>query len=52
MKERGMKQKECNHCWHAKEGAFMMVMRDGHIMQQCCKCGACRTVHRDHALER
>jgi hypothetical protein len=44
-----MKEKDCNHCWHAHEGPYMMVLRDGHILQKCCKCQGTRTVHRAHA---
>jgi len=41
---------ECGvHCWHAHEGPLFMVVPDGHIVQECCKCQAHRTIHRDHA---
>lgn len=41
----------CDHCWHAKSGPYMMVLRDGCILQQCCKCDATKQVHKDHAWE-
>lgn len=41
---------ECaKHCWHAYQGAYHMVLKDGHILQKCCRCPATRQVHRDHA---
>lgn len=39
----------CDHCWHAKRGPIMMVIPDGHIVQECCKCHRTQTVHADHA---
>ena len=40
------------HCWHAHRGPVMMVIKDGHTVQQCCKCQATRQVHLDHAYDR
>jgi hypothetical protein len=39
------------HCWHAKHGAIWMVVKDGHVIQECCRCDATRSIHRDHAME-
>jgi hypothetical protein len=44
-----MKEKDCNHCWHVQEGPSMIVLRDGFILQECCKCHEHRTVHKAHA---
>lgn len=41
----------CNHCWHQKRGPIWMVVPDGHTVQECCKCHACRTIHVDHMLD-
>lgn len=47
-----MSEKEkCRHCWHAFNGAFMMVLHSGEIIQECCKCHEHRTVHADHAWQ-
>jgi len=35
-------------CWHIFTGAIHMVLQDGQIVEQCCKCHATRVVHRDH----
>jgi hypothetical protein len=40
------------HCWHRKNGAIWMVVKDGHVVQECCRCPATRTIHLDHAMER
>jgi hypothetical protein len=40
------------HCWHRKTGAIWMVVKDGHVLQECCRCPATRTIHLDHAMER
>ncbi len=45
-------QREHKHCWHAKRGGVWMVIKDGHTVQECCKCSAIRQVHRDHAFTR
>ena len=37
------------HHWHVTEGALMIVLKDGHVHQTCCRCPATRTIHRDHA---
>jgi hypothetical protein len=39
------------HCWHFYHGAIHMVIPDGHVVRQCCKCQAIRAVHADHALD-
>ena len=39
---------ECNHCWHLRERPIHMVIKDGHMIQTCCKCQAIQQVHRDH----
>jgi hypothetical protein len=49
MSNEKVSSKICEHCWHPQEGPYMMVLRDGHILQKCCKCGAGRQVHRAHA---
>lgn len=43
--------REHEHCWHLHRGPLMMVLRDGHVVQNCCKCQATRTVHGEHAHE-
>ena len=40
------------HCWHRKTGAIWTVVKDGHVLQECCRCPATRTIHLDHAMER
>lgn len=46
-----MGEKElCNHCWHPHTGPLMMVIKEGHVVQSCCKCQQLRQVHRAHAL--
>jgi hypothetical protein len=42
---------DSGHCWHAKHGAIWMVVKDGHVVQECCRCPATRSVHRDHAMD-
>jgi hypothetical protein len=42
----------CEHCWHAFYGAYMQVLHSGEIIQECCKCHAHRTIHREHAHEK
>jgi len=37
------------HCWHAHRGPIWMVVPNGHILQDCCKCHATRLIHVDHA---
>jgi hypothetical protein len=39
------------HCWHRKTGAIWMVVKDGHVIQECCRCDATRSVHADHAID-
>lgn len=41
----------CTHCWHLFTGPIWKVMRNGFIIQECCKCGEHRELHRDHAYE-
>jgi hypothetical protein len=41
----------CKHCWHHFSGPIWMVLKDGQIVQKCCKCDATRVVHQDHAHE-
>lgn len=43
---------KCDHCWHLKTGPIYMVIKDGHIVQMCCKCSNTRTIHKDHILDR
>jgi len=38
----------CAHCRHTYRGSLMMVIPDGHVPEQCCKCDAMRTVHAEH----
>ena len=40
---------KCQHCWHRMRRPFMAVLKDGHVAQECCKCGDTRQVHADHA---
>ena len=42
---------ESGHCWHAKHGAIWMVVKDGHVILECCRCPATRSVHADHAMD-
>ena len=49
MGERDESGVACTHCWHAFHGAYMRVLHSGEILQECCKCRARRTIHRDHA---
>jgi hypothetical protein len=44
-----MSKEVCNHCWHAFRRAFMMVLPNGYVLQECCKCHEHRTIHADHA---
>lgn len=44
-----MDKKDCNHCWHLHKGPLMMVIKEGHVVQSCCKCQNMRQVHRAHA---
>lgn len=37
------------HCYHTKRGPIMMVIADGHIVEECCRCHQTRTIHADHA---
>lgn len=37
---------EC--CFHLHTGPIWMVLPQGSILMNCCKCGATKTVHRDH----
>ena len=39
------------HCWHVKRGPIWMVIPDGHVVQECCKCHSIRTTHADHLRE-
>lgn len=38
----------CFHCWHMFMGAIHMVVRPGHVLEECCKCDALRQVHIEH----
>lgn len=38
-----------DHCWHQYRGPILMVIPDGHTIQNCCKCPETRTIHIDHA---
>jgi hypothetical protein len=40
------------HCFHQKEGPVWMVVPDGHIVQECCRCHEIRVIHLDHAAHR
>lgn len=42
---------EHQHCWHAHRGPLWMVLKDGQVVQVCCKCDKHRTIHADHTLE-
>lgn len=39
---------ECNHCYHAHRGPIWMVIPNGHVVEECCKCHSTRTVHVEH----
>lgn len=39
------------HCWHLHTGALLLVVKDGHVVESCCKCNAMRQIHRDHRAE-
>ena len=39
-------KERCDHCYHRHTGPLMMVIKDGHIVERCCKCGCLRQVHR------
>jgi hypothetical protein len=41
-------ERQCEHCWHTRQEALLMVIPDGHVAQVCCKCRARRTIHKDH----
>jgi hypothetical protein len=45
------KVESCHHCWHPFEGAMGIVLHSGEIIEECCRCHAHRTIHRDHAYE-
>jgi hypothetical protein len=38
----------CDHCYHRFTGIIHMVIKPGHILEQCCKCQSIRQVHPDH----
>jgi hypothetical protein len=38
----------CNHCYHRYHGVIWMVVPDGHMVMQCCKCGDMELEHREH----
>lgn len=38
-------------CLHVFRGPIWMVVPDGHIVMQCCKCQCTKTVHAEHAHE-
>jgi len=37
------------HCWHSYRGPILMVIKDGHVLEKCCECGAIRQVHIEHS---
>lgn len=41
-----------NCCFHAYRGPCHMVLKDGHVLQQCCTCQRMRQVHADHAEDK
>lgn len=43
--------KDGEHCWHRKRGPLWMVLKDGYVVLECCKCTAIKTVHADHLHE-
>ncbi len=46
-------QRDHKHCWHPTRGGVLMLVKDGHTVQQeCCKCSALRQIHRDHVYTR
>lgn len=43
--------KQCcnhNHCLHSHRGPIHMVLKDGHVLLECCKCDYTTTKHIDH----
>lgn len=38
----------CDHCYHAYCGPIWMVIPQGHVILQCCKCHQMTVVHHDH----
>lgn len=38
----------CTHHYHPKTGPVMMVIKDGHVVVQCCMCDHMKQVHREH----
>lgn len=44
-------ERQCEHCYHTKQGPIMMWVPDGHVVEECCKCHGWRTIHRSHAHE-
>lgn len=45
------KGEDHQHCWHMAEGPLLMQVKDGHLVQCCCKCQALRQIHRAHAYQ-
>ena len=39
---------DCDHCWHPFTGAIMIVLHNGEMVEECCKCHTHRTVHVAH----
>lgn len=46
---RAMMEAECRHCWHDYQGPTWILLKDGYIVQACCRCKARRNVHAAHA---
>lgn len=48
-----MERKEQHeHCWHVFSGPYSMVLHDGEVLMECCKCHEHKTIHRDHLHDR
>lgn len=41
-------RRHCDCCYHVYHGPIWMVIPDGFILVQCCKCGRTKTIHMDH----
>lgn len=39
---------EHKHCYHPRKGPIHMVVPDGHVVMECCKCSVMEVVHIDH----
>lgn len=47
----GEEKVNCSHCWHVHRGPMAVCLRDGYVVQICCKCGVHRELHADHVFD-